>query len=111
MSLRSKLKSLGVPINALHRLLSQPITSQSTDGTWGQIFCFAISPIVLILGVRKLSVLQLTEAELFHGVLLVATLALLCTVTGLLLPLVMGRTQKTIARLTVIWTGVRSARR
>lgn len=70
------------------RLFRCDLTSPRLDSKVGQIACWLCSAGVLTLGMWKLSRLQLTEKELFFGVLLVLAVALLGVVLGMLLPLV-----------------------
>ena len=64
------------------RLLGKRLTSETSDLCLEQIACYATGLLVLVLGFRKLGVLELTQVELFFGVLLVLCLSLLCLVTG-----------------------------
>jgi hypothetical protein len=53
--------------------------------------------LVLVLGMRELTLLPLTETELFFGVLMVMTLVLLGVLIGLVLPIAIatGKTERT----------------
>jgi hypothetical protein len=65
--------------------LARPISTSSFDHRLGQCTCYAVSLLVLILGILKLSWLGLDEAQLFLGLLMVLTLAMLAIVMGTLI--------------------------
>jgi predicted membrane-bound spermidine synthase len=67
--------------------LNRPLTAHDFDAKWGQIICWVISCVVLLGGIRELTLLPLTETELFFGLLLVLAVALLGVLIGLVLPL------------------------
>lgn len=67
--------------------LRRPLSSQAFDVKAGQIVCWLVSPLVLVLGVFKLCRLPLNETQLFFGILLVLAVALLGVLLGLVLPL------------------------
>lgn len=71
----------------LLRMMTLSLTSNQTDVRWGQIACWLSAVTALVLGMLKLAELPLTETELFFGVLLVLTVALLGVLIGLVLPL------------------------
>lgn len=75
------------------RLLTRAITAPAFDVMAARLACWFVSGLVFVLGIMKLSLLPLSEAELFLGVLLVANLSLMCGLIGLVLPLVV-RTEK-----------------
>ncbi len=78
-------------MNHLLSMIVRPISSSSTDAKWCQFVCWLASIVIAVLGVRKLTRLQLTEAELFFGVLLLMTVVLLCVLIGLVLPFAIRR--------------------
>lgn len=53
------------------RAFGRKIGSDRLDAGIGQIACWSVSLLVLVLGVLKLASLPLTETELFFGLLLV----------------------------------------
>ena len=53
----------------------------------GQVACWLAAAIILVAGLFKLTTMQLTEPELFFGVLLTLAVALLGVVLGVLLPM------------------------
>jgi hypothetical protein len=67
--------------------LRRPLTAQVFDVKVGQIACWLVSALVLVLGILKLCRLPLNETEMFLGVLLVLAVGLLCVVLGVVLPL------------------------
>ena len=68
-------------------LLSYKITNDPFDMRLGQGACFVAGALVFALSFWKLTRLDLTEAQLFFGVLLSFATPLLFTVIGLLLPI------------------------
>ncbi len=77
------------------RLFKSKLTSRGFDAKAAQIACWICSLIVMVVGIFKLTRLQLTEAELFFGILLVMAVAILVIITGLLMPIVEFVAQKT----------------
>jgi predicted membrane-bound spermidine synthase len=67
--------------------LNRPLTAHDFDAKWGQIICWVISCVVLLGGIRELTLLPLTETELFFGLLLVLAVTMLGVLIGLVLPL------------------------
>ena len=63
------------------------LTSDKLDAMMGQIACCAVSGVILVAGLFKLTELQLTEPELFFGILLILAVALLGIILGVLLPI------------------------
>ena len=55
----------------LRRILTYPFGTQSSDGGPLPLACYLAGVAILVLGMRKLTTLALTEAELFFGILLV----------------------------------------
>jgi hypothetical protein len=74
-------------MNRILRVLNRPLTVYDFDAKWGQTICWLISCVILILGIRKLTLLPLTETELFFGLLLVLAVGMLGVLIGLVLPL------------------------
>ena len=70
----------------IKELLSHKISSDVFDMRLGQGACFVASALVGALSFWKLTRLDLTEAQLFFGVLLSFVTPLLFIVIGLLLP-------------------------
>ena len=68
-------------------VLNYKISTDVFDRTWGQVACFAAGVLVLALSFWKLTRLELTEAQLFLGVLLSLAVPLLCILIGLVLPM------------------------
>jgi hypothetical protein len=79
--------SRGAAMERVFRLLTRPLSSARWDAKFGQIVCWLVSMMVLVLGMFKLTRLPLTETELFFGILLVLTVTLLGLLIGLVLPL------------------------
>ena len=71
----------------IKRLLGWQISSQGLDTRIGQAVFFAGGFLILVLGILKLTSMELTQVELFFGVMLVVALFLLCIALGLLLEL------------------------
>jgi hypothetical protein len=74
-------------MKATARFLTRSITSQRFDVQAGRVACWLVSVAVLILGCLTLARLELTEVELFLGLLLVLTVSLLSVLLGLVLPM------------------------
>jgi predicted membrane-bound spermidine synthase len=70
----------------LFRHFNRNITSNTFDAEWGPIVAWSVSILVLVLGFLTLASLQLTAAQLFFGLLLVVTVALLGVIVGMLIP-------------------------
>jgi hypothetical protein len=69
----------------LFRALNRRLSTARFDANLGRIVAFAWAAVMLPLGLLKLMSLRLTEVELYFGILLVMTVALLAVVIGLLL--------------------------
>jgi hypothetical protein len=67
--------------------LNHQITDDAFDMRLAQRACFVVSALVLGISFRKLTRLDLTESQLFFGVLLSSATPLLFIVIGLLLPI------------------------
>ena len=69
-------------------LFKRNITTSRLDAKLGQAFCWTGSLVMMTAGILKLTRLQLTESELFFGILLVMAVTMLGIVARLLLPVV-----------------------
>ncbi len=69
------------------QILNRKIVADDTAAKVVQILCFAVSIFVLALSLWKLSRLELTEAQVFFGVLLSGITPMLMIILGLLLPI------------------------
>jgi hypothetical protein len=67
--------------------LSREITNDVFDRKLGQVASFVAGALVLVLSLGKLTRLELTEEQLFFGVLISLVVPLLLVVIGLLLPI------------------------
>ena len=69
-------------------LLTHKFGSDAVDPVWGQIIMtFVFSLLIMILIIWKFTSMQLTDFELFFGILLAVAMTLQCISYGLLLPL------------------------
>jgi|GEM_PF-493614 len=59
------------------RTLARKLSSDRFDAGMGQLSCWGVSILVLVLGILKLTALPLTETELFFGLMLVFAVVLL----------------------------------
>lgn len=71
------------------KIMGSQITSDSFDLNFIRVAFFAAAIFVMTLSFWKLSRLELTEAELFFGVLLSLITPLLLAVVGIIFPLAM----------------------
>ncbi|OGT96000.1 MAG: hypothetical protein A3I79_08965 [Gemmatimonadetes bacterium RIFCSPLOWO2_02_FULL_71_11] len=62
------------------------ISSDAFDTRLGQVVCFVASGLFLVVSMWKLAQLDLTEVQLFFGVLLSFCVPLLLLIVGLVLP-------------------------
>ena len=69
------------------RLLAFRVSSNRLDGRIGQFTCYAVGFLIFVFGILKLTRMELTEAQLFFGVLLIVILWPLWVGLGLLLEL------------------------
>ena len=69
------------------QILNLHLVADNTVAKFVQILCFAVSIFVLTLSLWKLACLDLTEAQLFFGVLLSSIMPILLIVLGILMPL------------------------
>ena len=68
-----------------HTALRQKISSGRFDAGLGHALCWAFSTVVLIVGLPRLASFDLTEPQLFFGILLLIAVALLGIILGTLL--------------------------
>lgn len=66
------------------RALGRKLSSDRFDAGVGQLSCWGVSILVLVLGFLKLAALPLTQTELFFGLMLVSAVALLAWNLGML---------------------------
>jgi hypothetical protein len=71
-------------MHTLKRFLGKPIASDLFAAKFAQVSAYVVAIGFLVLAIRKLATLPLTEAELFFGLLLVMTLFLLIICGGTL---------------------------
>ena len=71
---------------SIARLLGHTISSDAFDLKLGQGVCFLASTLILLVSLWELARLDLTEAQLFFGLLLSLCVPLLLLVVGLVLP-------------------------
>ena len=71
-------------MHTLRRFLGWPIGSDLLAGKLAQFASYVVAVGFLVLAVRKVTALQLTEAQLFFGVLLVMAVFLLIICGGTL---------------------------
>jgi len=76
------------------RLFTRNLTSTGFDAKMAKMACWICSAVVMVAGILKLARLQLTESELFFGILLVLAVAILFIILGLLMPIVEYVAQK-----------------
>jgi hypothetical protein len=69
----------------IKQLLTRRIASDTAVARFGQAVCFGAACLMPVLACRKFATLELSEAELLIGVLATMSMALLCTVFGVLL--------------------------
>jgi hypothetical protein len=86
-------------VHALKKFLGWPIASDVSVGKLGQISAYVVGVGFLVLAIMKLVTLELTEAELFFGILLVMTLFLLTICCGTLARIEAESTKKFFAAL------------
>ena len=68
----------------LLRVFGLKLSSNRFDARMGQLSCWGVSVLVLVLGFLKLAALPLTETELFFGLMLVFAVMLLAWNLGML---------------------------
>lgn len=71
-------------MNALRRLLTWNMSTDTFDAQFGMYASFFAALAVLALGFHKLTTLSLTETEAFLGILLILAVALQAVCLGLL---------------------------
>ena len=67
------------------RLLGTKISSETSDLRFGQIVCIATALLVLGIGLWKLTSLDVSEAEMLIGLLLILCISVLFVILGQLL--------------------------
>ena len=72
-------------MDSAKRLFSAQLSSETADLRFGQIVCIATALAVLCLGLWKLIHLDLTEVEVFFGLLLIFCISVLLVILGQLL--------------------------
>ena len=77
-------------------MLGLRITNDSFDAKFGQFVCFAAAVLMMVLSFLKLTRLDLTEAQLFFGMLLSLIVPLLLIIIGLLLPVARAARGKSV---------------
>ena len=77
------------------QFLGHKITSDTFDMKLAQVACFVVGLLVLVLSFWKLTRLDLSEAQLFFGVLLSLCAPLLFIIVGLLLPVATAHRKST----------------
>ncbi|HBN75883.1 MAG TPA: hypothetical protein DD473_08705 [Planctomycetaceae bacterium] len=70
------------------KLFSLKISSSRFDVLVGQIVCWVFAIVVLLMGITKVSNMELSEAQLIFGILLVVVLTLQMIILGMILPMV-----------------------
>lgn len=68
------------------RHFNRKITSDAFDARSLQIVSWLVSILVLVVGFLKLASLQITEPQLYFGILLLLAVVLLGVILGVLLP-------------------------
>ncbi len=74
-------------LNTITQILNRNIVADDTVAKLGRVLCFVAGIFVLVLSLWKLSRLDLTESQIFFGVLLSSITPILLIVSGLLLPI------------------------
>jgi len=69
----------------IKQLLTRRIASDTAATRFGQAACFGGACLIPVLVCRKFATIELSEAELLIGMLATMSMALLCTVLGVLL--------------------------
>lgn len=73
--------------DSITRFFGRTVSSDAFDKTLGQGVCFIASIVILLVSLWELRRLDLTEAQLFFGLLMSLAVPLLLLIMGLLLPL------------------------
>ena len=73
--------------DTIARFFGHPISSDAFDTRLGQVVCFVAGVLMLVVSMWKLTQLDLSEAQLFFGVLLSLCVPLLLIIVGLVLPI------------------------
>ena len=69
----------------IRKLTGRQIDLEVFNSRIGQIVCFSAGFVILVLGIFKLSRLELTEAASFFGLMLTLSVTLLCVALGQLI--------------------------
>ncbi len=72
--------------NIMTRFFGRTVSSDAFDIKLGQSVCFVGSVVMLAVSMWELTQLELSEAELFFGMLLSLCVPLLLVIAGLVLP-------------------------
>jgi hypothetical protein len=72
-------------MNKLRLLLIHRRFSVRADAFAGQILIYGISLLIMVLGIRKVAAMQLTEKDLFFGIMLVMILSFQGIIMGTIL--------------------------
>ena len=84
-------------MQSIKRMLGFRLSSETFAGNVACIACSAGGLLTIVLGIRKLNTLVLTDKEIFFGVLLVLTLGLLIAVVGMI-ALLLGHIEDMVRR-------------
>jgi hypothetical protein len=85
-------------MNTVRRFLGWQITSELSSAKFSQIAAYVVAVGFLALAMKKIATLQLTEAELFFGILQVLTLFILTIYGGTLVRIHAELTKKDDSR-------------
>lgn len=58
-----------------------------SDAAWAQILVYGIALLIMVVGIRKVAEMKLTEADLFFGIVQVLILAMQAVIIGTLVGL------------------------
>lgn len=84
--------------NRIVKLATLRLTSGAFDTRVAQYVCWIFALLMLVITMRKISSLELTEAQLLFGILLAFVCPMLAVILGLLIPLsVQSRRRATTA--------------
>tara|TARA_R100000750_G_C2302092_1_gene79237 strand:- start:22 stop:288 length:267 start_codon:yes stop_codon:yes gene_type:complete len=81
-------------MSKLIKLFTRKLSSSQVDVQIGQIVCWVFAIIVMLIGINKISRMDLSEAQLIFGILLVMILTLQMIIAGMILPIVDYVSQK-----------------
>ncbi len=71
-------------MSSVGRILTSRVASDSAARKFAQIACYFVAIAILPLGARRLATLQLDEAKLLIGVLMIVAVAVLFVIAGTL---------------------------